>query len=140
MNDNVELFILRINKYIDKYYKCLLIKGLLLFICVFFLSSSLFSFLEYYLSFPSLVRLILLSLFVLANTAVLIYYIVIPLLRLFSLAPRMSLDKACRLIQRDNPNFKDNVINIIELLKFSNSDLATASVEQKIAFTENCNF
>lgn len=140
MNDNVELFILRINKYIDKYYKCLLIKGLLLFFCVFFLSSSLFSFLEYYLSFPSLVRLILLSLFVLVNTSVLVYFIVIPLLRLFSLAPRMSLDKACRFIQRDNPNFKDTLINIIELLKFSNSDLATASVEQKIALTENCNF
>ena len=140
MNDSVKLFILRINKYIDKYYKCLLLKGLLLFISVFFLSSSLFGFLEYHLCFSSFVRLILLLLFVLINASVSVYFIIIPLLRLFCLVPRMSLDKACRLIQNNNPNLKDSLINIVELLKFSNSDLATASIEQKIAFAEKYDF
>ena len=60
--------------------------------------------------------------------------------------PRMPLGEASRLIQSSNPQLKDKLTNIIELLKFENSDLVSASIKQKINsvshfdFTESLHF
>ena len=140
MNDIVNVFISRLNSFIDKYYKCLLVKGLFHSVTTFVVSSIFISLLEYVFLFPSAVRLFLLILYLIINISVLVLTVVIPFLSLFNVVSRISLAEACRKIQQKNPKLKDTLINVVELMQRQPSDLVVASIEQKIKKTEICDF
>ena len=140
MNDSVGQFISRIEKFIDKYYKCLLLSGFAQFIFIFFTSLFVTSFFELLFHFSSPFRFFLLLFFVALNICVFVYKICVPFLRLFSVIPRLSHREACRQIQINYPELQDIPLNIIELLDVPKTDLVEASMNQKIEKTLKFDF
>lgn len=140
MDDTVGLFKQRLDKFIDKHYKSLLIKGLCSFLSITVATLILFSSLELLYELSSFARLFLLVLFVLLTLSAFFYFLLVPSFRLFGILPRMSYAEACKIIQSKDVALKDILTNIIELSSLPKSDLVDASIEQKIKLTNEINF
>lgn len=140
MDDTVGLFKQRLDKFIDKHYKSLLIKGLCSFLSITVATLILFSSLELLFELSSSARLFLLVLFVLLTLSAFFYFLLVPSFRLFGILPRMSYAEACKIIQSKDVALKDILTNIIELSSLPKSDLVNASIEQKIKLTNEINF
>lgn len=140
MNDGVDNFISRIDKFTDKYYKCLLLNGVSLFLVTFFSSLVLVSILEYSFHFSQTVRFILFFLFFIFNVGVLAVKVIQPLFQLLNFLPRLSYEEVCRFIQAKYPEIQDIPLNIIELSKLQQSELIEASIYQKISKTTDYDF
>lgn len=140
MNDTIRLFKLKLNRFIDRYYKNLLVKGIPLFLLCFLSSIILFSFLELQFHFCSSIRFIIFTAFLVLQFTSLFYFVFVPLLRLFNIFKRISLEVACRMIQSKNPDLQDTLINILQLSKTSETDLVKASIEQKFSRIKNLDF
>ena len=140
MNDSVGKFISRIEKFTDKYYKCLLLSGISIFAVVFVSSLILVSLLEFCFHFSSAGRFILFLLFLLLNTGVFAVKVSHPFFQLLRIIPRLSHADACRLIQTKFPELQDIPLNIIELSQKQKSELVEASINQKIAQTAEYDF
>lgn len=140
MNDKQKQFFLRLDKFIDKYYKISSVRGLFTF-CIFFLFSFLIiSFLGLSFSFSSGIRFAILFLFVFSNTYVFLSYFVWPLLKAFNVISRIDYEKASRIIQGRCKQLNDLLINIIELSRLENTTLVKASIDQKIQQTSDIEF
>ncbi len=140
MNDSVDKFILRIEKFIDKYYKCLLLNGFSTCFFVFITTLIFLSFLEYFFHFSTTIRFVFLILFIAVNSILFINKVCLPFLRLLHILPRISYAEACRLIQNEIIELHDVPLNIVELLSYEQSALTTASIVQKIEQTNKFNF
>ena len=73
----------QIDSFIRKYYKNQLVKGLILLVGVFLLSFLFVTSLEFFGRFNSLIRAFLFFTFLLINSFILTFYVIIPLLKLF---------------------------------------------------------
>ncbi len=138
--DNYKKFCTNIDNFINKYYKNLLIKGSILFIVLFVVIILSVSLLEYFGWFNNSVRLFLFLSSVISILFIFSIFIIVPVLRLFKVANRITIKHSSKIIQSYFPNVKDQIINIIELKeKYENEnsiDLVNASIEQK---SENLN-
>lgn len=122
----------KLNRFYAKYYKRLLIKGLVFF----FLFGVLFLFLvlsiEYYLWLGSTGRLILFLAFLLTEGYLLYYYIIRPVLYLFRVRKGLSQKQASQLIGRHFPEVGDKLYNLLDLVDDrEKSELLVASIEQR---------
>lgn len=140
MNEKFELFLSRLDSFIDKYYKILSVKGFFTFSFFFLLSFLFISLIGLSFSLSSGVRFFILLLFVFSNCFVLINFAVWPLLKIFNIFSRISYEYASRIIQDKFTQLKDSLINILELSKLEGSDLVKASIEQKIDSTSDFDF
>lgn len=140
MNENFESFISRLDKFIDKHYQILSVKGLFTFL-IFFLSSLLIiSIIGSLFSLSSASRLVVLFLFIFSNSFVFVNFIVWPILKLFNLLSRIDYETASRIIQSSNSQVKDLLLNILQLSKQEKSTLVNASIQQKIQSVSNIDF
>ncbi len=140
MNENFESFISRLDKFIDKHYKVLSVKGLFTFL-IFFLSSLLIiSIIGSIFSLSSASRLVVLFLFIFSNSFVFVNFIVWPIFKLFNLLLRIDYESASRIIQSNNSQVKDLLLNILQLSKQEKSTLVNASIQQKIQSVSNIDF
>ena len=110
----------------------MLVKGLLLFL----LFGALFLFfilsIEYYLWLNSTGRLILFFLFVAAESYLLYYYVVRPLLYLFHIRKGLTQKQASQLIGRHFPEVGDKLYNLLDLAEDRDrSELLLASIDQR---------
>lgn len=122
----------KLNRFYAKYYKRLLIKGLVFF----FLFGALFLFLilsiEYYLWLGPTGRLILFLAFLLTEGYLLYFYIIRPLLYLFRVRKGLSQKQASQLIGRHFPEVGDKLYNLLDLAEDrERSELLLASIEQR---------
>ena len=122
----------KLNRFYAKYYKRLLIKGLVFF----FLFGILFLFLvlsiEYYLWLGTTGRLILFLAFLLTEGYLLYYYIVRPLLYLFRVRKGLTQKQASHLIGTHFPEVGDKLHNLLDLVEDrERSELLVASIEQR---------
>ena len=125
----------QVDAFIRKYYKNLMIKGLLLFILIFALTFLVVVFLEYIGRFSSIVRATLLFAFILTNGFVFIKYIINPLSKLFSFGKRIDRYQAASIIGKFFPDVNDRLLNTLQLndamnSNYGNLELLKASVEQ----------
>ena len=128
--------LLQIDSFIRKYYKNQLVKGLILLLGVFLLSFLFVTSLEFFGRFNSLVRAILFFTFLLVNSFILTFYVIIPLLKLFSFGKTISREQASTIIGEFFPEISDRLINTLQLSsllasKGASYELVKASIEQR---------
>ncbi len=125
----------QVDAFIRKYYKNLMIKGVLLFLLIFLASFLLVAGLEYIGRFNSFVRATLLFSFIGINAYVLVRYILIPVGKLFSFGKRIDRYQAAKIIGSFFPGVSDKLLNTLQLRDVASSnpnniELLRASVEQ----------
>jgi len=126
----------QIELFIKKYYKNEMLKGAILFFTIFLFSFLLVSVLEYFGRFNQTARFILFYTFIAVNIAVLLKFIIIPLLKLNKLSNRLSLSQASQMIGNIFPSISDKLYNTLQLNaqmshQTHNISLIQASIEQR---------
>ena len=136
MDKNYKHFINRLNAYIRKFYLYQLIRGFILFIIVAAVYFSLVSVLEYFNYFEPKIKFYIVMFTVFLVFVISIYFIFIPLSKLFGLGKRIDYYDVSTLLSKTYPEIKDRLINIIELENENSSNysdqLKKASIDQKI--------
>lgn len=127
-----------LNLFINKYYKNLFLKGLLLCVIIFSFSLYLFSLAEFYGRFSSYVRLGFVVLFVLLNSYFIFSYVILPLSHFIRKSKRLDFDKASKMLGVFFPEIADQLTNLLQLeeqtksnLNANEVDLLIASIQQK---------
>ena len=126
-----------LDAFIRKYYKNLLIRGVLYtmgIVLTLFLAAVL---LEHFGWLSRLVRGLIFWAGLTASAAVLAWLVVRPLLKMRGLGKRISREEAARIIGRHFPEVDDKLLNLLQLMDSqtdtAGSDLLLAAVEQKSA-------
>lgn len=134
-NSGFSLLTQKIDEFIRKYYKNMLIKGILYTIALICSYFILIVALEYFSWFGSNMRLILLLSLIVGSVVIISRYIGIPLLKLFKLGKIVSYEKAAKIIGTHFSDVQDVLLNTLQLNDMNNnesSDLIIASIDQKI--------
>ena len=126
----------QIDAFIRKYYKNLMIRGVILFVGVFFLSFLFTTTLEFFGRFGSLTRGVLFFTFLFVNAGILIKYFIIPLMKLYSFGKRINRYQASEIIGSFFPTISDRLKNTLQLndsldSNEGNIELIRASVLQR---------
>ena len=122
-----------LDAFIRKYYKNLLIKGVLYavgIVLTLFLAAVL---LEHFGWLSSLARGLIFWVGIAAVAVVLAWFVVRPLLKMHGLGKRISHDEAARIIGKHFPEVSDKLLNLLQLMDGEESELLVAAVEQKTA-------
>lgn len=133
MSNSVKAIFEKIDDYKRKYYKNLLIKGLL-FTLALILSTFLFvSAVEYFGRFNSSIRGILFFSFLSLVGYALIFWVIKPLLYLLHFNEPLTYEKAANEIGKFFPEIGDRLLNTLQLAQLSDNDnsLLQASISQK---------
>lgn len=129
------LLLHKLDDFIKKYYLNQLLKG-----CIFFTLSAIsvymfITFAEYIGNFKSSVRFFLLTMWISLNAFAFIYFIVIPLLKLFKIGKTITYKEAAIIIGKHFQHIQDKLLNalLLEEMSQQNPDntLLIASIEQK---------
>ncbi|MBL7902554.1 MAG: hypothetical protein JNK73_11215 [Bacteroidia bacterium] len=136
MLNNRDILIQKLDEFIRKYYKNLLVKGALYGLTVMlsvFLSVVL---LEYFGQFNSVFRGILFFTFIGVSALVLWRFILFPLLRLYKIGKGISYEQAAQVIGQHFTNVQDKLLNVLQLQSVQQLDpgntLLLAGIDQKI--------
>ena len=126
----------QIDAFIRKYYKNQMIRGVLLFVGVFLFTFLFTTTLEYFGRFGSVMRALFFFGFILLNLAILLRFIAIPLLKLYSFGARIDRYQASEIIGTFFPNISDRLKNTLQLQddlasNAGNIELLRASVFQR---------
>ena len=129
---NFEIIEQKLKRFISKYYRNELIKGLILFLSLGLLYFLFTVVVEYFLWLNPLGRTILFSLFIITEVFLLIRFVGIPLARLFKLSKGIDFRDASNMIGTHFPEVSDKLINVLQLHKNGGDDeLTWASINQK---------
>lgn len=122
----------QVSEYKNKYYKNLLIKGLLIGLGLVLGVFVVINFIEYYGRLGSTFRAILLVSFLAVSAYTLFFMILKPLFYLFKIQEPLSDTEAASQIGKFFPNIKDKLLNTIQLAS-GNADNTNALIEASIA-------
>ena len=133
MSGRSELFE-KLEEFISKYYKNLLLKGVIYFFSVFVAFFILFSVGEYYGQFNTLIRTILFWVFSIFNLVVFWKWVAIPLIGLYRIGQSLDYFEAAKIIGNHFSSIEDKLVNLLQLQELSEDDnaLIEASIQQKI--------
>ncbi len=131
--EDKSLLLNKLEKFISKYYKNLLIRGAIYFVASFLLFFILLSVLEYFGQFGTLVRTMMFWVFVLVNISILWKWILTPIKGLYRIGNSLSYEDAAKIIGTHFSEVQDKLINVLQLQKLSQQDneLVLASIKQK---------
>ena len=122
----------KLQEFIKKYYTNELIKGFLLFFSIGFLYFIFILLIEYFLWLKPVPRTLLFWLFVLVEILLIVFYIAIPIFKIYGIKKGISEVDASIIIGKHFPEVKDKLLNMLQLKNLKqNSDLINASIEQK---------
>jgi len=140
MSGNYQNLIEKLDEFIRKYYKNLLLRGLIYSIALVLLFFVAATSLEYFAHFNSGVRTVLFYSFVLATLFILVKYIAIPFSKLYKFGKVISHEDASEIIGKHFSNVQDKLLNVLQLQSLQDSDhqpatnnyqLIEASINQK---------
>ena len=126
----------KLDAFIRKYYKNKLLKGLLLAAAILLAVYIVIVVLEHFGWFGTGVRTALFWMFIASMAAVVAFYVVSPLLKMWRLGRRISYGEAASIIGNHFPEVSDKLLNLLQLQQMgesTGSDLLSASIEQKTA-------
>lgn len=137
---NYQSLIEKLDGFIRKYYKNLLLRGLIYsigLVLLFFISITV---LEYYAHFNTAVRTVLFYSFIAASGFIVVKYIAIPLSKLYKLGKVISYEEASTIIGKHFSNIQDKLLNTLQLQQQTSHishlnaqyPLIEASIHQKI--------
>lgn len=124
----------KLNRFIRKYYTNQLIRGSLLFVGVNLFLFVLFNVLESQFYFSSGTRKALFYSGLMVMMSTFIYWVGLPLIRIFRLSKTISHDEAAKIIGNHFPEVRDKLLNTLQLARQtdqSGNDLLMHSIEQK---------
>ncbi len=148
MNKSITALFQKLDEYKSKYYKNLLIKGVLFTIALFFGAFLLFNTLEYFGRFNSSIRGLLFFSLLGVTLYSLIFWIIKPILFLSGVRKSISYESAANEIGKYFPEVGDRLLNTLQLAQLSDKDnsLLQASITQKtqdlkfVRFADAINF
>lgn len=133
-NNKNDLLIKKLNGFIRKYYKNVLIKGAFYFIVLLILFFLFFALVEFVGYNGIIVRTIIFYLYLLFSFLLLIRYIVYPLTKLLNIGKTISYEEAAKIIGIHFPEVSDKLLNLLQLKQMSlieDSEILLASIDQK---------
>ncbi len=137
----------KLHSFIKKYYTNEIIKGSILFLSFGFLYLIFTLVIEYFLWLKPTARTVLFWFFILVEIGLILYFILVPVLKLIGLKKGISKTRASKIIGDHFKEVDDKLLNILQLNNNSvQSDLLVASIEQKatdlrpIRFQQAINF
>ncbi|MDQ3046562.1 MAG: hypothetical protein M3R27_03370 [Bacteroidota bacterium] len=141
MSENYQSLIHKLDEFIRKYYKNLLLRGLIYTVALVLGFFILVTAIEYYGHFSTAVRTILFYTFLLSTGFILAKYIAHPLSKLYKFGKIISYQDASAIIGEHFSNVQDKLLNVLQLQAQSAApevpsgqyDLFQASIDQKIA-------
>jgi hypothetical protein len=127
----------KLDVFIRKYYKNQLIKGGIFFLSLFLIFFLLANLLEYYGHFNIITRTFIFFIYLALNFAVFVFYILIPVLKLFRIGKILTKEKAAEIIGNHFKKVGDKLLNTLQLSELVNHsavnfELINASIDQKI--------
>ncbi|OYU94626.1 MAG: hypothetical protein CFE21_15220 [Bacteroidetes bacterium B1(2017)] len=127
------LLIAKLDAFIRKYYRNLLLKGSIIFTGLFVLTFLFVSLLEYFGRYTSSVRATLFYSLLFISLGLLARFILYPLAQLLKLGKQLSHEQAAQIIGKHFSNISDKLLNTLQLLGKSSADelLLLAAIEQK---------
>lgn len=148
-NNEINQLLDKISEYKTKYYKNLLLKGVLMGSGLMLGSYIIINILEYYGRFGSSLRAVLLFSFIAVCAYILFFFVAKPIFYLFKINEPLDNDKAASQIGEFFPNIKDKLLNTLQLATNINNEdnaLLIASISQKtkdlklVKFADAINF
>ncbi|MEH6769997.1 hypothetical protein [Maribacter arcticus] len=122
----------RLNKFIQKHYSQVLLKGVLLFFAFGFLFFLIVLSVEYFLWLNTLGRMILFGVFIVTELYLLFRYIMVPIFYLLKLKTGIGTKDAASMIGKHFPEVGDKLINLLDLAEDpKQSELLLASISQR---------
>lgn len=121
----------QLQSFIRKYQLNLLIKNTALFILIGLLFWLLLVLFENFIWFDTGVRFLLFLFFIIVESALLIFFIGLPLIKFLDIRRGISDRKAAVLIGDYFPEIDDRLLNLIELKSQDNSEFLQAAIHQK---------
>ena len=137
MNDTYQTLLERLDRFIRKYYKNQIIRGLLLSLLLFSVATLLVLLLEYYGQFSVAVRTFLFYALLSLVAFVLLRFVLLPTLAYWRIGRTLSYEEAAGIISQHFADVEDSLLNTLELARSSSdtvsADLLVASINQRIA-------
>ena len=123
-----------LDRFIRKYYKNLVIKGLIYSAALLLTLFVVAVLVEHFGYFGTVVRAVIFWTFIVAVVATVAFLVVSPLLKMWNLGPRLSRSQAAVIVGRHFPEVADRLLNLLQLqsqAQSAESDLLQASIAQK---------
>ena len=132
----------KLNRFINKYYKNKILKGLIFLFATLLIFLLIFSFIEYFSRLNTFGRGVLFWIYLSLNLIILIKFIVVPLSRLLRISKTIEYTDAAKIIGKHFPEIDDKILNILQLNELSESDnvLIQASITQKTESIQSFSF
>ena len=123
----------KLETFISKYYKNLLLKGVIYFIASSLMFFLFVSFAEHFGNFGTTIRTILFWGFISLTLFVLCKWIVVPLKGLYRIGETLSQEEAAKIIGIHFVEVEDKLLNLLQLSSLSSSEnkLINESIQQK---------
>lgn len=129
---NFEIIELKLTRFISKYYRNELIRGIILFLALGLLYFLFTVVIEFFLWLSPVGRTVLFGLFIMMELFLLVRFVLLPLARLFKLSRGIDFRDASSMIGTHFPEVSDKLINVLQLHKNGGDDeLTWASINQK---------
>jgi len=137
LSDNYRFLLHKLDEFRRKYYKNLVLRGIIILFSISLISFLVVIFSEFIGHFSITVRTILFYLYLLINSAVLTYYVVIPLIKIYKPSNSLTYRQASVMIGKFFPEVKDKLLNTLELKEMADQSiysrtLIEASIDQRI--------
>lgn len=126
-------FLGKLDKFINKYYRNRLFKGILLFLSLVIVSFLLSISIEYFFYLSSSLRFSILFTFTFFSVILFIYFILFPIAGIYNIFGRITYMQAAKYLSAHYPELDDKLYNVLELKQLSDNDssvLLNAAIEQ----------
>lgn len=128
----------KIRQFVRKYYQNELYKGIVFFILIVLSAFIVFSLFEYFSYSNSVVRSILFYGFIALFAGNLIFYILLPMFKIFGLGKQLTNEQIANIIGKHFDQIDDKLLNLFELQKqmeagdYKSYELLSAAIDSKI--------
>lgn len=140
MKSNFSVIETKLNDFIRKFYSNRIVIGAILFVLIAVVSLFSVFMIESFAYMPPNVKTILFYFLVFLFISIFVFFIVIPVCKIFKLIPFLSYEEASNIISNYFTESKDLLINILQLNQGGEGDLLIASINQKIEKISPLNF
>lgn len=138
MTNNQEIIRQKIREFVHKYYLNKLLRGALIFVIITLMVFITYALLEYFSYFNSTVRTVLFFSYLAIFAATLVFYIIIPLLKIFGVGKQLTATQIAAIIGQHFPEIDDKLLNLFQLEAMrekgecKSAELIAAAIDTKI--------
>ncbi len=125
----------RLDRFIRKFYLNQFLRGLIFFFAVSLVGFLLINIIEYFLNLNTTGRKVLFFSYLALSAGLLVYWVGIPLAKMFSLGSRITRENAALIIGKHFPEVEDKLLNLLQLSDgkgvLDQPDLMLAAIDQR---------